>query len=150
MAQMVDSSQQMLTVQQIIQLAAETSGVNRPLPDVIKMLQVELTMPNIWKCREGNTLYIVHKTATPGYGYFRALNGDVAKNFVENGRKFIDAAYQVGFDVLVTQFQDPTVLNVFKIISRNPVREGMGYKAQRTNDGGLQVTLQLGKLRGGQ
>jgi hypothetical protein len=148
MAQMVDSSQQLLTVQQIIQVAAETSGVKRPMQEIVHMLTIELSMPNIWKCREGNTLYVVHKTQTPGYGYFRSLNGDVAKNFVENGRKFIDAAYKVGFDVLVTQFQDPTILNVFKIISRNPVREGMGYQAQRTNDGGFQVTLQLGKLRG--
>lgn len=145
----IDSKQQMLTVKEIIENAAKESGVNRPLEEIIHMLTIELTMPQIWKCREGNTLYIVHKTAHPGVGYFRALNGDIAKNYVENGRKFVDAAYKVGFDVLVTQFQDPTILNVFKIISRDPVREGMGYSAQKTNDGGIQVTLQLGTPRGG-
>ena len=145
----VDSKKQMLAVKDIIENAAKESGVNRPLEEVIHMLTIELTMPQIWKCREGNTLYVVHKTAQPGVGYFRALNADVARNFVENGRKFVDAAYKVGFDVLVTQFADPTILNVFKIIARDPVREGMGFATQKTNDGGFQVTLQLGKPRGG-
>jgi len=145
----VDSKQKMLMVKEIIEIGAKESGAKRPLEEIIHMLTIELTMPNIWKCREGNTLFIVHKTAKPGVGYFRALNADNARNYVENSKQFVDAAYKVGFDVLVTQFQDPTILNIFKMISRNPVREGMGYSAQKTNDGGFQVTLQLGSLRGG-
>jgi hypothetical protein len=144
----VDSNEKMLTVQEILEIAAEETGVQKPFEEVLQALTVELTMPNIWKTRNGNTLFIVHKTAKPGYGYFRALNADTARNFVENGRQFVDGAYKVGFDILVTQFTDPSVLNVFKIIARNPVREQMGYAAQRTNGGGFQVTLQLGPQRG--
>jgi hypothetical protein len=150
MVALVDSTQQMLKVPQILGIAAQTTGSNRPLKEAIQMLSVELSLPNIWKCREGNTLFIVHKTTHPGVGYFRALNADTARNYLENSRKFADAAYAIGFNVLVTQFQDPSILNIFKIISRNPVREGMGYKAHKTNDGGYQVTLQLGHLKGRQ
>jgi hypothetical protein len=145
----VDSNQKELTVQEIIKIGAEQSGVKRPLEEVMHMLTIELTMPNIWKCRQGNTLFVVHKTAHPGYGYFRAINADTAKNFLENSKAFADSAYKVGFDILVTQFMDPSILNIFKMISRNPVRKNMGYQAQKTNDGGLQVTLQLGPQRGG-
>lgn len=143
----VDSNQKMLTVGEIIQEAAQSTGVNRPFEEVVQILQLELTLPNIWKCREGNTLFIVHKSAKPGFGYFRALNADTAQNYVANSRKFIASAYKVGFDYLVTQFEDPTVLNIFKIIGRDKPAD-MGYKAQRTNTGGYQVTVKLGKSRG--
>ena len=143
----VDSNQKMLTVGEIIQEAAQSTGVNRPFEEVVQVLQMELSMPNIWKCREGNTLFIVHKSAKPGFGYFRALNADTAQNYVANSRKFIAAAYQVGFDYLVTQFQDPTVLNIFKIIARDKPAD-MGYAMQRTNTDGYQVTVKLGKSRG--
>lgn len=142
-----DSTQKMLTVLEIIEEAAKTTGVNRPIKEVVEILQLELSQPQIWKCREGNTLYIVHKSAHPGFGYFRALNADTAQNYVANSRKFIEAAYKVGFDYLVTQFKDPTVMNIFKIIGRDKPAD-MGYKVQHTNDGGYQVTLKLGKSRG--
>lgn len=148
MAKMVDSREQMLSAPQIMAIAAESTGVNRPVEEVLQMLSLELSLPNIWKCREGNTLFICHKSNHPGYGYFRALNADTAQNYVENGRKFMVAAYKAGFDVLVTQFKDPSVLNIFKIIGRDKPKN-MGYRVERTNDEGYQVTLKLGPMRGG-
>lgn len=144
---MVDSNQQQLTSEQIIEIAAENTKVARPIKEVKEMLTIEFRMPNVWKMRQGNTIFIVHKSKEAGYGYFRALNADTARNFLVNSRVFADAAYKVGFDVLVTQFQDTSLLGVFKAISRDPVREGMGYSAQKTSDDGLQVTLVLGPAR---
>jgi hypothetical protein len=145
--EMIDSKQQELSGEQIIEIAAQNTGVDRPPEQVKEMLKIEFSMPNTWKMRNGNTIFVVHKSDQPGYGYFRALNADTAPNFLENSRVFADAAYKVGFDVLVTQFQDPSLLNIFKAISRNPVREQMGYGAQRTQGGGFQVTLVLGPAR---
>jgi hypothetical protein len=145
--EMVDSNQRKLTSEQIIEIAAANTKVGRPMKQVKEMLTIEFKMPNVWKMKEGNTIFIVHKTKYPGYGFFRALNADTARNFVQNGRVFCDAAYKVGFDVVVTQFNDSSLLGIFKVISRNPVQEGMGYVAQKTDDGGMQVTLQLGKAR---
>ena len=147
--EMVDSKQQKLNSQQVIEIAAMNTKVGRPIKQVKEMLTVEWSMPNTWKMQEGNTIFVVHKSKEPGYGFFRALNADTARNFLENSRVFCQAAYKVGFDVVVTQFTDPTILNIFKMISRNPVQEGMGYAAQKTTDGGFQVTLVLGPIRGG-
>lgn len=145
--EMVDSKQRQLTGEQIIEVAAANTKVGRPMKQVKEMLTVEFTMPNVWKMRNGNTIFVVHKTKYPGAGFFRALNADTARNFVENGRVFADAAYKVGFDTVVTQFSDASLLGIFKVISRNPVQEKMGYAVQRTQDGGYQVTLQLGPQR---
>lgn len=144
---LVDSRQKKLTSEQVIEIAAANTKVGRPMKQVKEMLMIEFSMPNIWKMQEGNTIYVVHKTKYPGYGYFRALNADTPQNFLASGRVFAEAAYKVGFDVVVTQFNDSSLLGIFKVISRNPVQEGMGYAAQRTKDGGYQVTLQLGPAR---
>ena len=111
------------------------------------MLNIELGLPNVWKLQQGNTVFITHRVPQPGWGYFRALNADTAPNFLENSKVFIDAAYKAGFDNLVTQFDDPTILNIFKMISRNPPRPQMGYKVDRTNVGGYQVQVKLGPSR---
>ena len=147
--QMVDSKQQELTSEQIIEIAAANTKVGRPIKEVKEMLTVEFSMPNIWKMRNGNTIFIVHKTKEAGYGFFRALNADTARNFLENSRVFAEAAYKVGFDVVVTQFSDPTILNIFNAIGRDQPAN-MGFATQKTKDGGFQVTLVLGKARGGQ
>lgn len=144
---MIDSRTQKLSGEQIVEIAAKNTKVDRPLPEVKDMLTIEFNMPNTWKMREGNTIFICHKSKQAGYGYFRALNADTAPNFLQNSRIFVDAAYKVGFDVLVTQFSDSSLLGLFKMISRNPVREGMGYAVQKTDDGGYQVTLVLGPKR---
>jgi hypothetical protein len=79
-------------------------------------------------------------------GTFRALNADTARNYLDNSYTFIKDAYDMGFDILVSDFQDPTIMNLFKGISRNPPREGMGYRAERTKDG-FRVTVKLGPTR---
>jgi hypothetical protein len=145
--QMVDSNQRKLTSEEIIGIAAANTKVGRPFKEVKDMLTIEFSMPNVWKMQHGNTIFVVHKTKYPGYGYFRSLNADVPRNFLESSRIFAQAAYKVGFDVVVTQFNDTSLLGIFKVISRNPVQEGMGYVAQKTKEGGMQVTLQLGPAR---
>jgi hypothetical protein len=61
----------------------------------------------------------------------------------------VQAAYKMGFDIMQTEFEDPTIINVFKAISRNPPQEGMGYKAEKTTKG-YRVTLKLGPKREGE
>jgi hypothetical protein len=136
----------MLTDKDIVLTAAKESGVNRPEADVMNMLTIEFALPNTWKLRNGNTIFVVHKSKEPGFGYFRALNADTARNYLENSKVFIQAAYEAGFDFLVTQFEDPGILNIFKAIGRAQPAD-MGFAVQRTNTGGYQVTVQAGKPR---
>jgi hypothetical protein len=52
----------------------------------------------------------------------------------------------MGFGILVSDFEDPTIMNIFKGISRNPPQEGMGYRAEKTKRG-FRVTVKLGPAR---
>ena len=146
--EMVDSNKTKLQPVQIMEIAIKNTKVDRPMKQAKDMLTIEFNMPGTWKMQQGNTIFVCHKSKQPGYGYFRALNADTPRNYIENSKVFMKAAYKVGFDVLVTQFTDPTILNIFKAIGRNKP-EDMGYAVQRTSNNGYQVTLVLGKARGG-
>jgi hypothetical protein len=149
MAQMVDSQQQELSVEDIIGIAGMNTGAEVEPQRLVEMINAELQMPNTLFLREGNTLFIIHK-AEPGVGYFRALNADTARNFLENGRTFMLACHKMGFDTMATKFDDPTILSVFRYVSQNPPVEGMGYNVRKTNDGGFYVTVNTGQRAGGQ
>jgi hypothetical protein len=148
MARLVDSQQQELSVEEILDIANWSSEEPMETPRFIAMINAELQMPNTLFVRQGNTLFIIHKSE-PGVGYFRALNGDTARNYLANSKEFIKACYKMGFDTMATRFDDPTLLNIFKFISQNPPIEGMGYEAKRTEDGGFYVTVKTGPERGG-
>lgn len=144
MVQMVDSQQQELSVEDIIGIAGMNTDAGMEPERMIKMINAELQMPDTLFLREGNTLFIIHK-AKPGVGWFRALNADTARNFLENGRTFMLACHKMGFDTMATTFTDPSILGVFRYVSQNPPVEGMGYQARRTNNGGFYVTVKTGR-----
>lgn len=152
MTQMVDSRQQELGTDMIVKIAAENTRSPYPFKKVYMLFVAELGMPNAKLYKFGNTLFIVHPSETkPGYGIFRALNADVAENFVDNGKQFVDKAVADGFKGLQTDFSDHSILNIFNIIGReeraaqNP---NMGYTVGRTKDGGFRVTLVLAERMG--
>lgn len=147
MAALVDSQQQELSVEEILDIANWSSPEPYETPRFIAMINAELQMPNTLFIRQGNTLFIIHKAA-PGAGFFRALNADTARNYLQNSMEFIKACYKMGFDTMATQFTDPSLLNIFRFISQNPPIEGMGYQVQRTEDGGFYVTVKTGPKRG--
>jgi hypothetical protein len=142
----VDSNQQKLPSTEIIKIAAENTKSKRPLNQVYEMLKIEFSQPKVWKMQQGNTIFVIHRTKQPGHGFFRALNADSPRMFLENSKVFMKAAYDVGFDVIVTQFEDPTILNIFKLIGRAQPA-GMGYATAQTKGGGYQVVLRLGPSR---
>jgi len=152
MAEMVDSNQQELPTDQIVKIASENTRSPYEFKQVYLTFVSELGMEGVAIYRFGNTIFIIHRSESkPEYGMFRALNADTAQNFVENGKKFVDQAVSDGFKGLKTQFSDPSVLNVFKIIGReeqelqNPQ---MGYTVAKTQDNQIQVTLILGERLG--
>jgi hypothetical protein len=56
---------------------------------------------------------------------------------------FFEELQGMDLETVVTQFKDPTILNIFKIIGK-PKPKGMGYKAVQDKKSGMyQVTLQL-------
>jgi hypothetical protein len=144
MVEMVDSQQEELSVEDIIGIAGMNTDAGVDYQTLKTAITAELQMPDTLFIRQGNTLFIIHKAA-PGVGYFRALNADTARNFLENGRIFMLACHKMGFDTMATKFDDPTVLSVFRYVSQNPPVEGMGYQVQKTDDGGFYVTVNTGR-----
>jgi hypothetical protein len=144
---LVDSKKKQLGEQAILMVAAEETKSKHSAAQIFAALVGEMNMRGVSSYRAGNTLFLIHH-AKDRVGFFRALNADTARNYLENSYEFIQAAYKMGFDTLVTEFEDPTIINIFKAISRNPPRDQMGYKAEKTNRG-FRVTVKLGPKRGG-
>lgn len=146
---LVNSKQHILKPAQIIEIAAHETKEKVSVREAKVLLLKEFSLPGSWKCQEGNTIFVVHTSKKPRYGVFRAINADIAQNYLENSKEFAKAAYEVGYDVLITQFTDPSILHIFKAISLKPVNEKMAYVAQKLEHGaGYQVTLLLGPMRG--
>jgi hypothetical protein len=142
---LVDSNKKKLGEQAIMMIAAQETKSPHPASAIYAAMVKEMNMPGVTVVREGNTLFVLH-VAEGRVGFFRALNADTARNYLESSYAFIQAAYKMGFDTLVSDFEDPTIMNIFKAISRNPPQEGMGYKAERTKTG-FRVTVKLGPKR---
>ena len=142
---LVDSKKKQLSQEAILMIAAQETKSPHPASTIYAAMVKEMNMPGTSIVREGNTLFVIHN-AEGRVGVFRALNADTARNYLESSYAFIQGAYKMGFDTLVSEFEDPTIFNIFKAISRNPPQEGMGYKAERTKKG-FRVTVKLGPKR---
>ena len=141
----VDSKKEMLDDIALLRLAFENSKTPYTVEEGIAAVLAESRMPNCIMMREGNTLFIINYVPKQkNQGMFRALNADTPANFLQNSLEFIKAAGLAGFTLLVSQFQDPALLQIFKYISRKPPFPGMGYAVQEMRGGGYQVTVNLG------
>lgn len=141
----VDSKKEKLDQTALLRAAFENSRTPYTVEEGIAAVMAESRMPNCIMMREGNTIFIIHyDPKQKDHGMFRALNADTPANYLQNSVEFIKAAGLAGFKVLVSQFQDPALLQIFKYISRKPPFSGMGYAVQRTKNGGYQVTVNLG------
>lgn len=147
MVEMVDSQQEELSPEDIVAIAAMNTDANVDRAKAIAMINAELQIDDTLFIRQGNTLFIIHKAA-PGVGWFRALNADTAPNFLANSMEFIKACYKLGFDTMASTFRDPTILSVFRYISKNPPNPEMGYNVRKTADGGFMATVKTGPARG--
>jgi hypothetical protein len=154
---LVDSKKKKLPTEDIIlQATRETKSQYTP-DQVLASILVEAQEDDSIMMREGNTLFLVHK-AKGRTAFFRALNADTANNYLNNSVVFAKAMYAAGFDVMVTEFEDPTLLNIFKYVEKNrnkinPDVNGkavMGFATQKTTNGGYRVTVVLGPKRKGE
>jgi hypothetical protein len=140
----------MLELGELIKVAAENTKSEYPIEFVYAAFVKEVQMPDSKFYRYGNTVYVVHASPkTPSKGTFRALNADTAPNFMASGFAFVVDAYKNGFDTLVTQFSDQSLLNIFRNVAKNPPNPGMGYNVQMLDNGEYQVALQMGTKREG-
>ena len=147
MAELVDSNKERLSTEDIIQKAVMNIRSPYSYDQVMKSISQELQQPGTQFVREGNTLFIVHYDHGR-VGTFRALNADNGYNYINNSWLFIKAMYDLGYDVLISEFYDPSIANIFEVISKNPPNPQMGYNIKQTADGWLG-TVKLGPMREG-
>ena len=141
----VDSKKEKLDQMQLLRIAFENSRTQYTVEEGIASVIAESRMPNCIMMRQGNTIFIIHYVPKQkNEGMFRALNADTPANYLQNSLEFIKAAGLAGFTLLVSQFQDPALIQIFKYISRKPPFPGMGYAVQEMKGGGYQVTVNLG------
>jgi hypothetical protein len=142
---LTDSKKKELSPEAIIMIAAQQTSSPNSAEAVYAAIVKEINLEGVSTYREGNTIFIIHHVKNR-IGFFRVLNADTPRNFVDNSNSFTSDAYDMGLDVLMIDFRDPTIMNIFKAISRNPPREGMGYRAEKTKNG-FRVTVKLGPAR---
>ena len=150
MSSLIDSKHQKLSQDEIIAIAAKEIG-GKHTPEQIKasLMQETYQMKGLL-IREGNTLFIVHPTPVQAnIGVFRAINADTMPNYLKNSLLFTKAVGLAGFKQLITQFSEPSLLNIFKYIKRNPPFPNMGYNVKKTENGEYQVVVNLGDTKKG-
>jgi hypothetical protein len=142
---LVNSKNNKLNSGQIIGIFLQSTKQPHPPEVMMPAILDELNQPNVKVKQFGNTLFEVH-AGKDGQGFFKALNADTGPNFVENSKLFCVWAKRVlGFKVLVTEYTDPSLDRLFKLISMNPPMPGMGYQVFRAQDGRTRVALNLGE-----
>ena len=140
----VDSRKHKLNVGEIIPIFLQNSPQPHPENVMMPAILEELNQPNAKVKQFGNTLFEVHP-GKDGQAFFKALNADTGPNFVDNSKLFCVWAKRVlGLKVLVTEYTDPSLDRLFKLISMNPPMPGMGYQVFRAQDGRTRVALNLG------
>jgi hypothetical protein len=140
----VDSDKQKLNSGQIISIYLKNTKQPHPPQVMMPAILDELSHPNVKTKQIGNTLFEVIM-GDGDQAFFKAFNADTGPKFVDNSKMFVVWARKVlGLKVLVTEFNDPALKQLFKVISMNPPMPGMGYKAYNTNDGGTRIVLNLG------
>lgn len=149
MAQLVDSKQQTLDMQKIIEIAAQNTKSEYSFNQIFVSIMKELTLKNSIVMQIGNTVFISHRSPTsPRYAYMRALNADTAQNFLENCEKYAKLAYDnYDIDVIVSQYSDPILNQIFAYVGRSKPAN-MGYHIIKSPDGKeFLATAKLGPLR---
>lgn len=143
--ELVDSKDKKLNTSQVIMLWLKNNP-DQPYPMEAMMAGIlrELSDPSVKTKQIGNTVFEIIPGQN-GQAFFKAFNADTGPNFVDNSKMFVVWAKNIlGVKVLVTEFNDDSLLQLFKIISMNPPMPDMGYSVYKTKDGGHRVVLNLG------
>lgn len=150
MTSFVDSKHQKLSQEEIIAIAAKETGGKYSAEQVKASLSAEAYDMKAIMLREGNTIFVVHKDPqNPKIVVFRALNADTINNYFKNAVVFTKSMGMAGFQYMVTQFDDPALLNIFKYVKRHQPFPNMGYAVQKNKQGQYRVTVNLGDVQQG-
>lgn len=147
MTSFVDSKKRELSQEEIIEIAAKETGGKYTAEQIKASLFAEAYEMGALMLRQGNTILIVHQDKNnPTTAVFRAINADTIENYLKNAVEFAKALGEAGFEYMVTEFDDPALLNIFKYIGRKQPYQNMGYAIQQyPKSKRYRVTVNLGE-----
>lgn len=150
MSSFVDSKHQKLSKDEIVAIAAKETGGKYTADQIKASLMSEVQDIGGIMMEEGNTLFIIHKVPErPDIGVFRAINADTIPNYLKNSMTVTKAFGLMGFQYLVTVFDDPSIINIFKYVARNQPFPKMGFQVAKLKDGRYQATINMGDIKNG-
>jgi hypothetical protein len=151
MSSFVDSRHQKLSQNEILAIAAKETGGKYTVEQILASLVAEAHEMGAIMMQEGNTIFVVHRSPQrPDVALFRALNADTIPNYLKNSLVFTKAVGLAGFQYIVSEFEEESLLNIFRYVKRNQPFPGMGYAAQKSKDGKrFRVTVNLGDTKSG-
>ncbi len=146
MSSFVDSKHQKLSQDEILAIAAKETGGMYSAEQVLASLVAEAHEMGAIMMQEGNTIFVVHRSPErPDVALFRALNADTIPNYLKNSVVFTQAVGMAGFQYIVTEFEDESLLGIFEYVRRNAPFPNMGYDVQKAKGRELyKVTVNLG------
>ena len=149
MSSFVDSKHQELSQDEIISIAVKETGSKYNDEQVKASLLAEAHEMGAIMMREGNTVFIVHRAPErPDVAMFRALNADTIPNYLKNSTIFAQAIGMAGFQYLVTEFTDKSLINIFKYIGRNQPFPNMGFHVQKMKGKEFyRITVNMGDIK---
>lgn len=148
--ELVDSSEKRLNYMDIMTTALKREETKLPLQVALTAMLKELQLPGSGHIQIGNTIFIYHRGKTkPNQAFFRALNADTPRNFVDNSKKFTVIAFRkLKIDKLLSQSPDPKISKLFHVISKHPPMANMEYQEFDNADGSKTFLLDLNTKRG--
>jgi hypothetical protein len=144
MSKMVDSNQKKLNISEIILIALENTKSKYPPKVAYPAIVTEMSQKNTDVKQIGNTIFVLHR-ADKDQAAFKALNADIASNFVENSKKYVVyAKKELGLKILVTEFQGSEINTLFHVISKKPPMPNMGFQEYKVSPSVNRIVLNLG------
>lgn len=144
MASTIDSKKDKLNIPEIITQAV----YNNPPKDVppyaaILSIVKEGSMPRTEVKQYGNTVFITHFSEDRDLAVGRALNIDIAKNFIINGEAYFRELVLGGTRKFVAQFDEKSFATAFMAFKRKPITTEMEMWVGETVTGKTQVRIAL-------
>jgi hypothetical protein len=140
----IDSKEQKLSTPEIIaRVATQAHTEEMPAQTILVAFVQEASMPNTTVDTYGNTVFITHYDETKTKAVGRALNMDVARNFIDNGAEYFRDLHRRGVRRFSTWFAEPSFAMAFAAFRRKPVTSEMDMQIVPTTDGQTAVFIKL-------
>lgn len=140
----IDSKKEQLAGSAVIGSALHSYDLKGiPVYAALAAIAKETTMPGCDVIQFGNTVFITHFSADKKSVFMRALNIDTAKNYVDNGERYIRYLLTKNVNTMVTQYSVESYGAPFQVLKRSKLGNGMTFENLRAENGDFITIVHL-------